>query len=410
LLEKNAIAAIEYLADNIRWEGILDFVVRWDKDNLFRESWNPPAGSGLSAGPGFLAYGDPRFGGLAGLTEAITGEDVNGNEFEAGMWVDPKNSSITSYGIELYIDKDPNPLDDDIDRTDFLSIFLHEIFHSLGFWSTKQFKNTEYYYGFKLPPTKFDSLTIEIDDQWYFNGKKTREIHGGPLPLALTERAHYSDSLEFNFDLMREYGYAEKWQISDIDLAILYDLGHNVIKWGLERLTEQESETLPKTEIEPEFQKELQDYESPITTNKVIGTKKDDAVIGTRKSDFIDGKRGNDALAGEKGNDLLRGGRGQDVLTGSMGKDFLDGSAGADTLNGGKGADVFQISKGIDLVEDFNIKQGDRIALDQKKKYSIVDNPKGVVIKASENKQLFLDGLNYDEVIAAGVDLFVRPV
>ena len=250
LLEKNATAAIEYLADNIRWKGVLDFVVRWDKTNLFRETWLPPAESDFSAGPGFAAYGNPLFGGLAGLTEALTGDDMNGPEFDAGMWVDPENVSISSYGTELYIDPDPNPLEDDVENSDFLSTFLHEILHSLGFWSTMQFKNTEYDYGgYTDYPTKFDSLTIQIGDNWFFNGKKTKELHGGPLPLALTERAHYSDSLEINFDLMREYGLEQKWQISDIDLAILFDLGHDVIKWSSERETEPE----PTPESEPEL-------------------------------------------------------------------------------------------------------------------------------------------------------------
>ena len=79
-------------------------------------------------------------------------------------------------------------------------------------------------------------------------------------------------------------------------------------------------------------------------------------------------------------------------------------------MNGGKGADVFQISKGVDLIEDFNIKQGDRIALDKKMKFSIIDDPDGVLIMASAKKQLFLDEVNYDDVIAAGIDLFVQPV
>lgn len=250
LLEKNAIAAIEYLADNIRWKGVLDFVVRWDKDNLFRETWLPPAGSDFSAGPGFAAYGNPLFGGLAGLTESLTGDDMNGPEFDAGTWVDPENVSISSYGTELYIDPDPNPLDDDVENSDFLSTFLHEILHSLGFWSTMQFKETENNYeGYTDYPTKFDSLTIQIGDNWFFNGKKTRELHGGPLPLALTERAHYSDSLEINFELMREYGLEQKLQISDIDLAILFDLGHDVIKWSSKR--EPNPGSTPEPDPEP---------------------------------------------------------------------------------------------------------------------------------------------------------------
>ena len=166
----------------------------------------------------------------------------------------------------------------------------------------------------------------------------------------------------------------------------------------------------PTPEPQPEPTPEPDEYEPPSTKNKFKGTKKDDDLNGTKKSDFIDGKKGDDILTGNKGNDILKGGKGQDILMGSKGEDYLDGSKGIDILNGGKGADVFQISKGFDLVDDFNIKQGDRIALDKKGKYSIIDDRDGVLIMASAKKQLFLDGVDYDDVIAAGVDLFVQPV
>ena len=87
-----------------------------------------------------------------------------------------------------------------------------------------------------------------------------------------------------------------------------------------------------------------------------------------------------------------------------------DGSKGIDILIGGKGADVFQISKGVDLVEDFSIKQGDRIALAKNGKYKIIDDPDGVLVIVSTKNQLFLEGVDYDDVIAAGVDLFVQPI
>ena len=111
-----------------------------------------------------------------------------------------------------------------------------------------------------------------------------------------------------------------------------------------------------------------------------------------------------------KGNDLLRGDKGNDILKGSNGRDYLDGSKGNDILIGGKGADVFQISKGIDQVEDFSIKDGDRIALDKNGEYTVIDDPDGVLVIASFKKQLFLEGVNYDDIIATGVDLFVQPI
>ena len=168
-------------------------------------------------------------------------------------------------------------------------------------------------------------------------------------------------------------------------------------------------EPTPTPQPEPTPTPEPENYEPPVAQNQIKGSKKDDDLNGTRKSDQIVGKKGNDTLTGRKGDDLLKGGSGQDVLIGSNGQDYLDGSKGIDILNGGKGADVFQISKGIDLVEDFSIKQGDKIALDKKGTFKIVDDPDGVLIVANAKKQLFLEGVEYDDAIAAGIDLFVQP-
>jgi len=172
--------------------------------------------------------------------------------------------------------------------------------------------------------------------------------------------------------------------------------------WSINLSTEPQPEPTPDPQLEPE------NYEPPATENEVKGTKKNDDLNGTKKSDDIDGRKGDDTLTGKKGNDILNGGGGQDVLTGSKGSDYLDGSKGIDILNGGKGADVFQISKGTDLIEDFSIKQGDRIALDKKGQYSIIDDPDGVLVIASAKKQLLLAGVDINDILAEGVDLFVQ--
>ena len=152
-------------------------------------------------------------------------------------------------------------------------------------------------------------------------------------------------------------------------------------------------------------------YQLPTTTNEIKGNKRDDDFRGTKNADFMNGKKGDDTLTGKKGNDILQGARGKDLLIGSKGHDYLDGSKGSDILKGGKGSDVFQISKGNDVVEDFSIEQGDKIALTEKGGYTIVDDDdgKGVLVLASAKKQLFLEGANYDEIIAAGIDIFVQP-
>ena len=77
LLDSNANAAIKYLADNIRWKGSLDFVVYWEKERILGDYW-------VNGGPGFAAYGNSSNGELAALTEAISGIDTNGPEFDTG--------------------------------------------------------------------------------------------------------------------------------------------------------------------------------------------------------------------------------------------------------------------------------------------------------------------------------------
>ena len=151
-------------------------------------------------------------------------------------------------------------------------------------------------------------------------------------------------------------------------------------------------------------------YEAPATANEIIGTNKRNKLKGTRDADLIIGKKGRDRLYGFQGNDYFDGGNGKDIIKGSKGKDYLDGGSGNDVLTGGKGADVFQISRGTDLVKDFSLNQGDRVALDWKGNYTIVDDPDGVFIMANAKKQLFLDGVDYEDIIGAGVDLFVKLV
>ena len=152
----------------------------------------------------------------------------------------------------------------------------------------------------------------------------------------------------------------------------------------------------------------FKDFDLPVASNYVKGTRQNDHLIGTKKSDFIDGKKGNDTLLGSKGNDLIFGAKGNDTLFGSRGNDYLDGSKGSDILIGGKGADVFQFSKGFDIVRDFSLKQGDRIGLKNNLNYSIVDTSNGIQIKLSENKKMYLDNVDYNDFISAGDDLFVN--
>ena len=359
LLEKNANAAIEYLADHIRWKGVLDFVMYWDKENILGDYW-------IDDGPGFAAYGDASTGELAALAEATTGNDTNEGDFEAGMWVGPNNKSISNYGEDIYIDPDPNPLHDDISSNDVLSIFLHETLHSMGMWSNLQHQKNDP----SIKPTAFDLLTKKIGNQWFFIGEKTQEIHGGPLPLALTgSRDHYSDSLDFDIDLMREFGLNEKWQISDIDLAILSDLGHNVVKWS--------SKSKPQiTESKPQI--------------TVIKHDHYDEIIGTTNNDKLKAR-------GRKEYDIF-GKQGDDFIVGGPNYDRLDGGPGNDKLKGKKGADTYILSPGKDKFLGFKISEGDTIEIDSSIEYEVIPFKRHSKISHDDGLVL-VKNISADEII-----------
>jgi Ca2+-binding RTX toxin-like protein len=91
-----------------------------------------------------------------------------------------------------------------------------------------------------------------------------------------------------------------------------------------------------------------------------------DEIYGGSGADKIYGGLGNDDLNGGAGNDQLFGGLGDDKLLGDGGADKLFGGAGLDRLRGGAGADTFvflRLDDGLDLVEDFKLKDKDKLDL-----------------------------------------------
>ena len=91
---------------------------------------------------------------------------------------------------------------------------------------------------------------------------------------------------------------------------------------------------------------------------------------------------------------------------GGDGNDYLIGGIENDSLLGGEGADVFSISKGIDVVEDFNLKDGDRIALGANVKFDLVDyqpaeQVSGTLVVVGSDQQLLLKGVSLNEFTAA---------
>lgn len=147
----------------------------------------------------------------------------------------------------------------------------------------------------------------------------------------------------------------------------------------------------------------------PINTeNTINGTSGNDKIKGRKSNDLVYGYEGNDKLIGKSGDDLLDGGMDNDNLNGSKGDDYLLGGPGLDTLIGGKGADVFKTSKGIDMVNDFNLKQGDRVGLNQGTEYEVISDVEGTLIRVSDDIRMLLLNQDYEEFLAAGTDAIAR--
>ena len=128
----------------------------------------------------------------------------------------------------------------------------------------------------------------------------------------------------------------------------------------------------------------------------IKGTNQNDNLKGKKKDDYIDGKNGNDILSGKKGNDILIGKKGFDQLYGQAGDDFLNGGEGDDLLEGGQGADVFKISKGTDKITDFNVNEGDKIAIPAEYINDFV------ISTGSGDASVEVDG--YGKIVIAGLD------
>ncbi|MCV6630603.1 MAG: hypothetical protein OIF50_12190, partial [Flavobacteriaceae bacterium] len=218
-ITKNAIAVIDYVSNYISWKGQLDFVVN------FKEA----EGDGLVS-----SYsGTTNQGYTFAQSEAITGQDVNGRDFDIGAHIIPDaKGKLTNYGYNLYFDPNPQPYskaDIPSGNHDFFSIYLHEVIHGLGLWSVAQYNTGQ-------ASTFFDRQTIEKNGQFFFTGSKTQALLGTPLPLSVKgSRDNYAtnksgENSPIDRGVMFEYGNYEqnRWHLGKVDLAILEDLGHKI--------------------------------------------------------------------------------------------------------------------------------------------------------------------------------------
>ncbi|WP_284126138.1 calcium-binding protein [Parerythrobacter aestuarii] len=224
---------------------------------------------------------------------------------------------------ELFLDPTPQTRDDiPSDRTDGLSVLLHEIGHALGFIG---YYNTDTNSQGNFA-TVYDLRRLDIAGEDYFRGPNVEALLGGDLELTVGNYTHYGNSNAFpgNTDdpltgLMNGVvfyrGFA--YSIGDLDLAVLADTGLGTI---------------------------LDDIlENPLQTH-FRGGLGNDRITGSEIDNFLFGDQGNDTLRGLGGSDELYGGAGADTLDGGDGQDLLNGGRGTDTIEGGSNIDTAVVS------------------------------------------------------------------
>jgi Ca2+-binding RTX toxin-like protein len=268
-------------------------------------------------------------GGGGGFTYASGGAafELQGNTIAADSGPDIVIRFHPTYLLdELFLDPTPATRGDTpIDRTDGLSVMIHEIGHALGFTGYYDEAQNNFFANFQTP---YDSRLAVIGGEAYFDGPNVQALMGGPVPLTNNNYTHYGNTNEypgFTSDpltgLMNGVVFYRGWNyaIGDLDLAIMADIGLGTVRDDILNLSYMAS------------------------------------MRGGLGNDTITGGAGANLLQGDEGNDVVNGAAGADNLFGGDGNDILNGGSGNDVMDGGMGNDILYYSQiGDMLIEGVN--------------------------------------------------------
>ena len=270
-----------------------------------------------------------------------------------------------------FFDSTPDTTNDIPSRnTDFFSVALHEIGHTLGLTYANE----------------------SLISNGYFNGERAKALNGGnPIPLDETN-GHIEQGFLLNgngaTDLMQPAltnGTAAR--VGALDLAMLADIGYEIATEGSDRIVGKNyADNLNGLDGDDNIIGNAgNDTVLGLNGNDTIygnqnndllfgnigqdliyggdnedtiqGGKENDTLLGENGNDVIYGNLGDDYCYGGAGDDIFYGGRDRDTLTGEAGNDILSGDRGDDTLTGGTGRDtfVFRAESGIDIITDFSV-------------------------------------------------------
>lgn len=196
-----------------------------------------------------------------GQYQAITGTETSG--FDSIIRI------IPAYVTTTFIDPTPATSDDiPPDSRDTLAIFTKQILHGLAFngWT-----DINTYANATASASPFDLHIVNRNGQPYFSGTNVNGVYGGEVPLTSRNPFHLGNFTGPGSELSEDPMFVSNVggrtrKITDLDLAILADLG--------------------------------------------IGTIRNDILVGTNVADNIAAGAGDDIVTGGIGDDLIDGGTG----------------------------------------------------------------------------------------------------
>lgn len=165
----------------------------------------------------------------AGMAVKVNqGIDVNGTTPDVEILFNPGYLRN-----ELWFDPDPYLREAlvPIDKTDAMSIFIHEIGHALGFngWGGHVDGSLPANYA-----STWDIQTRFDGSELFFTGANARSIYGGDVPVTIGNNYHIGNPMGSGSDLLDDvmngvsFARGARYDISPLDLAIAKDLGLQV--------------------------------------------------------------------------------------------------------------------------------------------------------------------------------------